>query len=165
MIVSELYLAWSLLLLFQSWLEARVLESLLLIPAMIASLIKGLLSPHKPSLSFPTLSHGAVVGESGSQDLVPLIPVSRGGVRRAVWLLLCSRDPCASRAARDNIALVSFSSHSLAQANVTCHVQTLSLPKCISYTVHVTLLNRKASLSGLCVPLCVFISVALSIRL
>lgn len=61
-----------------------MLESLLLIPAMIASLIKGLLSPHKPSLSFPTLSHGAVVGESGSQDLVPLIPVSRGGVRRAV---------------------------------------------------------------------------------
>ena len=54
-----------------------MLESLLFFPAMTTGLIKGLIFPHKPSLSFPTLAHGAVLGEWGSQDPAPLIPASQ----------------------------------------------------------------------------------------
>lgn len=139
-------------------------ESLLLSPAMTTGLIKGLISPHRPSLSFPTLCHGAVLGElgvPGPSATHPCIPVESGQ--------LC--DSCCvpgihmhQKAARDNTASVSFSSRSLAQANVSCQVHTLSLPKCISYTAHVTLLSRRACLASWCVPVCVFISLLLSVR-
>lgn len=133
MIISKLYLAWSLLLLFQTWLEAHVPESCCSsLPWQIVwwSFLTNLPPPYPRSWGSPW--------GRWTQHHSPLC-----GVGTAVTLLLCSRNPCGSSAAQENTALFPFSAYSWAQANVSCHVCALSLPKCISHAVHVALLLRQ----------------------
>lgn len=140
MIISELYLAWSLLLLFQTWLEAHVLESCCSsLPWQIGwwSLPK--------TFPLPTLSHGALLGVAGPRTTHPSVELGQ------LWHCCCVPGILVPQKQPKKIQHLPFSAYSWAQANVSCHVCALSLPKCISHAVHIALLHRqRACPVGVC---------------